>query len=229
VRPEAVALKILPMRRIRGHTSAFTLIEILVVMTLIAILVGIGVPAFTSIMEQARKTQAKNEEQQIVAAVNAYYTEYGKYPLVTADAIANNGDLFYSLRAVALGANALVNGVPAVNPRSIVFIQPPVSKDQTTPRSGIQTSTSIWYDPWGSPYNVEIDGNYDNQITNPYADTPPPGGATLYLGVIVWSFGKNGALGGGPAAALPPPAPAFTAEGGTLNKFSGSGDVISWQ
>jgi prepilin-type N-terminal cleavage/methylation domain-containing protein len=212
------------MRRIREHTSAFTLIEILVVMTLIAILVGIGVPAFTSVMEQARKTQAKNEEQQIVAAVNAYYTEYGKYPLVTADAIANNGDLFYSLRAIALGANALVNGVPAVNPRSIVFIQPPVSKDQTTPRSGIQTSTGIWYDPWGKAYNVMIDGGYDNQLANPYADAP--GGTTLYLGVIVWSFGKNGNLGGGPAASGPP---AFTAEGGSLNNFSGSGDVISWQ
>jgi prepilin-type N-terminal cleavage/methylation domain-containing protein len=73
------------MRRTQGHTSAFTLIEILVVMTLIAILVGIGVPAFTSVMEQARKTQAKNEEQQIVAAVNAYYTDYGKYAVNAAN------------------------------------------------------------------------------------------------------------------------------------------------
>jgi prepilin-type N-terminal cleavage/methylation domain-containing protein len=204
---------------------AFTLIEILVVMTLIAILMGIGYPAFTSVMEQARKTQAKNEEQQIVAAVNAFYTDYGKYPLVTTDTPPNNGDLFYSLRAVALGANAPVNGVPAVNPRSIVFIQPPVSKDQTTPRSGIQISTSTWYDPWGKPYNVMIDGNYDNQLANPYTDKP--GGPTLYLGVIVWSFGKNGALGGGAAATGPP---AFTAEiGGTPGNFTGSGDVISWQ
>jgi prepilin-type N-terminal cleavage/methylation domain-containing protein len=207
---------------------AFTLIELLVVMTLIAILLGIGYPAFTSVMESARKTQAKNEEQQIVAAVNAFYTDYGKYPLVTTDTPPNNGDLFFSLRAVAQGANAPVNGVPAVNPRSIVFIQPPVSKDQTTPRSGIKTSNSIWYDPWGSPYNVMIDGNYDNQLANPYTGDNP-GGATLYLGVVAWSFGKNGALGGGPAATPPPPAPAFTAEGGSANNFSGSGDVISWQ
>jgi prepilin-type N-terminal cleavage/methylation domain-containing protein len=216
------------MRR-HSDKRAFTLIELLVVMTLIAILLGIGYPAFTSVMESARKTQAKNEEQQIVAAVNAFYTDYGKYPLVTTDTPPNNGDLFFSLRAVAQGANAPVNGVPAVNPRSIVFIQPPVSKDQTTPRSGINTTTSVWYDPWGSPYNVMIDGTYDNQLANPYADTPPPGGATLYLGVMVWSFGKNGALGGGPAATLPPPSPAFTAEGGSNGNFSGSGDVISWQ
>jgi len=71
-----------------------------------------------------------------------------------------------------------------------------------------------------------IDGNYDNSLANPYADTPPPGGTPLYLGVILWSFGKNGKLGGGTAATPPP---AFTAEGGSANKFSGSGDVISWQ
>jgi prepilin-type N-terminal cleavage/methylation domain-containing protein len=203
---------------------AFTLIEILVVMTLIAILVGIGVPAFTSVMEQARKTQAKNEEQQIIAAVNAFYTEYGKYPLVTADttltgtSTPSNGDLFFTLRAVSGGVN--LNN--AVNTRAIVFIQPPVSKDQTKPRSGIKTLNSIWYDPWGSPYNVMIDGNYDNSLANPYADAP--GGATLYNGVIVWSFGKNGVLGGGPAAV------GFSSsEGGSANNFSGSGDVISWQ
>jgi type II secretory pathway pseudopilin PulG len=202
--------------------------EILVVMTLIAILVGMGVPAFTSVMESARTTQAKNEAQQIVAAVNAFYTDYGKYPLVTADttitgtSTPSNGDLFFTLRGVSGGVN--LNN--AVNTRAIVFIQPPVSKDQTNPRSGIKTSNSIWYDPWGSPYNVMIDGDYDNSLANPYADTPPPGGTPLYLGVIVWSFGKNGKLGGGTAATPPP---AFTAEGGSANKFFGSGDVISWQ
>jgi len=100
------------MRRIRKHTSAFTLIELLVVISLIAILVGIGVPTFTSVMNQARKTQAKNEEQQIVAAVNAFYTEYGKYPLVTSDtpitssSSPSNSDLFFTLRGVSGGANA---------------------------------------------------------------------------------------------------------------------------
>jgi prepilin-type N-terminal cleavage/methylation domain-containing protein len=242
VRPEAVALKILPMRRIREHTSAFTLIELLVVMTLIAILLGIGYPAFTSVMESARKTQAKNEEQQIVAAVNAYYTDYGKYPLPVGAAAdttygaggTSNGELFYTLRAVNGGT---MNAGDLANPRKIVFIQPPVSKDQTNPRSGINTTTSVWYDPWGSPYNIAIDENYNNIVCAPnYTDlattyvtpTPPDGSGDVgvRIGVISWCFGKNGALGGGPAAPGPP---AFTAEGGSVNNFSASGDVISWQ
>ena len=214
------------MRRSPDGRHGFTLMELLIVIAMIAILIGIGYPTFISILEKARKTQAANEEQQIVAAVNGFYTDYGKYPLVTADTIIagsttpSNADLFYSLRAVALGANAPVNGIPAVNPRAIVFIQPPISKTGT--KGGINTTTGIWYDPFGSPYNVMIDGSYDNQLTNPYTDAPS--GTTLYLGVIVWSFGKNGRLGGGAAA------PGFSStENGTPNNFTNSSDVISWQ
>ena len=213
------------MRRSPHGPGGFTLMELLIVIAMIAILIGIGYPTFISILEKARKTQAANEEQQIVAAVNGFYTDYGKYPLVTADTIIagsttpSNADLFYSLRAVALGANAPVNGIPAVNPRAIVFIQPPISKTGT--KAGINSTTGIWYDPFGSPYNVMIDGSYDNQLTNPYTDAPS--GTTLYLGVIVWSFGKNGRLGGGA------PAAGFTSENGTANNFTNSSDVISWQ
>ena len=199
--------------------------ELLIVIAMIAILIGIAYPSFISILEKARKTQAANEEQQIVTAVNGYYTDYGKYPLVTADATISgstspsNADLFYTLRGVALGANAPVNGIPAANPRATVYIQPPISKTGT--KGGVNLTTGMWYDPWGSPYNVMIDGTYNNQLTNPYADAP--GGTTLYLGVIVWSFGKNGRLGGGA------PAAGFTTENGTANNFTNSGDVISWQ
>src|SRR5438874_2644459 len=59
---------------------AFTLIELLVVITIIAILMGFLFPAFQGVQNQAKKTQAKNDLTQIVTAVNAYYTEYGKYP-----------------------------------------------------------------------------------------------------------------------------------------------------
>jgi prepilin-type N-terminal cleavage/methylation domain-containing protein len=209
------------LRVMQRHSDewAFTLIELLVVMTLIAILLGIGYPAFTSVMNQARKTQAKNEEQQIVAAVNAYYTDYGKYPVgATVDTTYGsggtaNGELFFTLRAVAGGT---LNAGDAANPRKIVFIQPPVSKDQISPRSGIQTLTSNWYDPWGSQYNVRIDGDYNNQLTtNPYPDAPGgQPGQPLNNAVIVWSFGAD--LTPGTKSPASP-------------NYSGSDDVISWQ
>jgi prepilin-type N-terminal cleavage/methylation domain-containing protein len=211
--------------------NAFTLIELLVVVIMIAILAGLLFPAFIGVQNQAKKVQAKNDLTQIVTAVNAFYAEYGKYPLVTADTTItgtttpSNADLFYSLRAVALGANAPVNGVPAINPRAIVFISPPDAKNQSQPKSGIATGppvtvngilipTGSFVDPWGTPYNVKIDGSYDNQLSNPYPDTDGSAGAsTLQIGVISWSYGGDQAQG----------------TKGTSTNYKNSDDVISWQ
>jgi prepilin-type N-terminal cleavage/methylation domain-containing protein len=62
------------------YSRGFTLIELLTVIAIIAILMGLLFPAIASVREAARKTQAKNDAANIVAAVKAYYTEYGKYP-----------------------------------------------------------------------------------------------------------------------------------------------------
>jgi len=199
----------------RRDERGFTLIELLVVIAIIAILIGLLFPAFSAVQNQAKRTQAKNDLTQIVTAVNAYYTEYGKYPLAIADTIygpggaSTNDGLFYTLRAVAFGANA----GDVANPRKIVFINPPYVKDPANPRAGIGTPTGTgpgqFFDPWGTPYDVEIDGNYDNQITtNPYTADTGAGPATLTIGVIAWSLGKDVTQG---------------------TNFNASDDVISWQ
>ena len=132
---------------------------------------GIAFPVFQSVQNQAKKTQAKNDVTQIVTAVNAFYTEYGKYPLpptANSDATATYGSansnrvLFDELRAV----------VNALNTRQIVFLSPSDAKDATNPRSGIAGTTSAqagqYFDPWGTPYSISIDWDYDNQVVIPY-------------------------------------------------------------
>src|SRR5438552_16973967 len=76
-----VPFSIRPMRPPATNARAFTLIELLVVIAIIAILVGLLFPAFKAVQNQARSTQAKNDLTQILNAVNAFYTEYGKYPI----------------------------------------------------------------------------------------------------------------------------------------------------
>jgi prepilin-type N-terminal cleavage/methylation domain-containing protein len=193
------------MRPLQNHARAFTLIELLVVIAIIIILAGLLFPAYQAVQNQAKRTQAKNDLTQIVTAVNAFYTEYGKYPLATNDnTISNNEDLFYTLRAVASGANA----GDVVNPRKIVFLSPPNVKDTANPRSGIG-SNGRYYDPWGTPYRIAIDGDYGNTINpNPYTADTGAGPATLTIGVIAWSFGKDLTQG---------------------TNFNASDDVISWQ
>jgi prepilin-type N-terminal cleavage/methylation domain-containing protein len=199
----------------RPHqASAFTLIELLVVIAIIAILIGLLFPAFKAVQNQARQTQAKNDLTQILNAVNAYYTEYGKYPLATDDStIANNADLFYTLRAVATGANA----GDVANPRKIVFINPPYVKNDTAGnrRSGVSPTDGQYYDPWATRYVVKIDGNYDNQLANPYSLNAGP--TPLAIGVIAWSFGTDGV-----SASVPGPA-------ADKNAGNAADDVISWQ
>ena len=54
-----------------------------------------------------------------------------------------------------------------------------------------------YYDPWGTPYDVEIDGGYDNAVANPYG-AQATGGAgpdPVPMGVITWSRGKDQTLG----------------------------------
>jgi prepilin-type N-terminal cleavage/methylation domain-containing protein len=191
---------------------AFTLIELLVVIAIIAILIGLLFPAFKGVQDQAKRTQAKNDLTQIATAVNAFYTEYGKYPLAaTVETTFGPGGNPITNQALL---NPLRGLDTTLNPRQIVFISPPDVKDQSNPRSGIGTDATTlgqYFDPWGQNYVVRIDADYNNQVLNPYTQNA---GATpnLQIGVITWSLGKDGL-------------------GGSADKNAGNSDddVISWQ
>jgi prepilin-type N-terminal cleavage/methylation domain-containing protein len=200
----------------RRTLFAFSLIELLVVIMIIAILLGLAFPVFQGVQNQARKAQARNDLAQIVTAVNAYYAEYGRYPLAPATpadttfgTAPTNAQLFNELRSVTV----------TQNPRRIVFLSPPDAKDPINPRAGISlapASAGQYFDPWGKPYLIRIDSDYDNQVTNPYSQNA--GGAPLLRsGVIAWSFGKD---------AL---SQSISSAPSDKNTGTNKDDVISWQ
>lgn len=227
-------------------TRAFTLIEMIVVMLIIMTLAALLITASAGVFDRARRAQAKNDVTQIVTAVNAYYTEYGRYPLVstiTTDAFygtlptggtlpagcANAGTndvLLDVLRNNSTGNNSAT--VTTLNPRQIFFISPGGAKNTTPPRGGIVAVGTLlgqYFDPWGSPYAIEIDGGYDNLLSNPYSDSDGSAGSNpVRQGVIAYSYGKNGAVGGGPKLNA-----SFGDESGTAARFKGSSDILSWQ
>jgi prepilin-type N-terminal cleavage/methylation domain-containing protein len=216
-----------------SRAGGFTLIELLIVIAIIAILIGLLFPAFKGVQDQAKRTQAKNDLTQIVTAVNAFYTEYGQYPLVTADTTYGPG---------GTANNALFNVLRAIDtttdPRQIVFISPPSVKTPSNPRSGIALqATTIngisvaigdFVDPWGTPYNVRIDGNYDNSVANPYGAQTVGGAGSdpIQAGVVAWSLGSDQALGNQTSKGPPP-----VGDNVYRNPTTGaqSDDVISWQ
>lgn len=121
--------------------AAFTLIELLTVIGIIAVLMTLLFPAVNAVKENARRMEAKNMCMQIVAAVKHYYQEYGKFPpveegaasgaqnpaqqkdTVVGDPVMNaqvaNNTLFHTLRAIAKAPNT----EHQFNRRRVIFFE----------------------------------------------------------------------------------------------------------
>ena len=56
--------------------SAFTLIELLIVMAVIAILIGIAIPSFRGMQIEARQTRAQGDTRTLKVAAEAYYKDH---------------------------------------------------------------------------------------------------------------------------------------------------------
>ena len=161
----------------RRRGMAFTLVELLVVMGIIAILAAVVVSGISSALAFAKRTKANATAMQIQTAMQNYYTEYGIYASSTADA-SSKTDLLYSgatgvdvarwqnlMWALCGNINPLT-GTPVTtgsvpNTRSIQYLTPT--------RSDIDTTYGIPANPFGSasttPYfYMAVDNDYSGVV-----------------------------------------------------------------
>lgn len=76
----------------RQSQRAFTLLELLIVMIILAILAGLGLVAFGTAQEKARDSRRKQDLSAIVKALDTYYNDFGKYPGSSGGSILGCGD-----------------------------------------------------------------------------------------------------------------------------------------
>jgi len=149
--------------------AGFSLVELLVVISIIGLLAGLSSVVIPKAMESGRKAKAKGDLTAIVAAVKAYKAEYGRFP--TSAGPGDDEHLYASyatdqtsfstkpygksadLIAILCGENR--NGL---NPKGVKFLEP-----GKLTQSGAEKY--IWYDPWDkSEYCVMFDSNEDGGV-----------------------------------------------------------------
>jgi len=134
-------------------SRGFTLIELLIVIAIIGILMALLFPAVNSAIDAARRAQAKNDVTQLATALTAYETEYGRLP--------GSGNSDFNGKVTKDLIDTLTGVSTNVNSRKIVFIEVNTWKKG---KSG--TNSSGFLDPWGGPYYVALDYNYDNTLSS---------------------------------------------------------------
>jgi len=68
--------------------KAFTLIELLIVMSVVAILVALIVPSFRGMQNEAWYAKAEKEVLTLQTAIESYYRHHNAYPVSLADLVA---------------------------------------------------------------------------------------------------------------------------------------------
>ncbi len=173
--------------------EGFTLIELLTVIAIIVVLVGLLFPAIQAALRKADIARAQTEVNSIVAAVKAYFTEYGKWPVPASwqgqpdqlNLISTDNNLLMDvLRSYTNSYSGSWNVGGALNPRLIVFLEAKTSTKSGDP--GID-ERGRYNDPWGRPYVIGMDLNYDNNT-----DLGAPYGIQYGVGVAVYSKGPDG-------------------------------------
>ncbi len=164
------------MRIQARNRQAFTLVEMLVVVAIIAMLVTISMPVINRALEIARISRARSEVNALESAFRAYYNTYHVWPseIEGYDPHDHSGNEMNE-EWVKLFSGENVNNM---NRRRIAFME---FAEHSLDEDG------AFIDPWGSAYRFVLDHNYDNTIS---VDVPGIGAITLNRRVGVWSLGK---------------------------------------
>ena len=151
--------------------AAFTLVELLVVITILGILMSLAFTGSGAIRNQARSAQARNDCASLSLAIKSFYTDYSRYPIPAnkTDDTPYEPDTADSANSPVMDALTAVDAT--VNPRGIKYYEGKAAKKNSAglwtgglyPYSSTAVSGSL-FDPWGYSYGICIDGDGDGTL-----------------------------------------------------------------
>ena len=133
----------------------FTLVELLVVITIIAVLAGAGFAAGNAAVQKAKRVTALATCTSVEQAINQFYTEYNSMPkatIVEGTPVETVGATGNTLLDVLLG---LETAAPTLNNRAVRFLSVKEGKGNKNGLiygAGTPATANGLYDPWGGSY-----------------------------------------------------------------------------
>jgi len=183
-------------------SRAFTLIELLITITIIAILASMTAAGISYAIDQANRLKVRTVVDELKNGIGQYQTDYNRFPLDSNVTGANGED---APELLTDGSNSVVDaimgippassGTPDLNPKRTSFAQFPPAHNG---RHGLVGAARPYKlnDMYGQPYHILLDTNGDNQVKNPDVLNTDPKisqgqAAHLVTKIAVYSSGKD--------------------------------------
>ena len=165
----------------RRPTAAFTLIELLAVITIIGILAGLTLGAAGAVRRHGATSTAKAEVAALQAACDRFYADNNSYP---SNSAVNPSSSFaptaYTNAGQVLFTNLLGSATLTAAPTSKRYFEPKPAMVFTN----ATVSTNYFIDPWGYAYGYNSDGTNAPLIWSTAGQTT--GGANTNKWITSW-------------------------------------------
>lgn len=126
-----------------------------------------GPPIFLEAKSEGKRGAGVAYANQIGSAVTSYYYDNNTLPVPATTKATPGGTVFSTDSPEGL---EVVNQLAGHNPRGVKYLIPKEAKEKKDGAVYDASGSRITglYDPWGNPYMIALDTNYEEKITIPF-------------------------------------------------------------